>query len=225
MAVAGDNFRFIDLFAGLGGFHLALSRLGHRCVFASEINPDLQKLYQKNFGIFPAGDIREVKPEEIPEHDILCAGFPCQPFSKAGAQLGFECPLWGTLFENIVHILQFRRPDFFILENVPNLVRHQTGQTWSKVLRQLQSAGYEISDRLLSPHQFGVPQIRERAFIVGARTGLAHFEWPEVRAKTNISIHTVLDDDPENARKLTDNACHYLRTWQEFLDHYPKQDE
>jgi len=135
--MARRKLRFIDLFAGLGGFHLALSRLGHKCVFASEINQDLQKLYQKNFSISPVGDIRQVEMQSIPEHDILCAGFPCQPFSKAGMQLGFDCPLWGTLFQNIIKILKYHQPNYFIIENVPNLARHQNGKTWSKIQKEL----------------------------------------------------------------------------------------
>jgi DNA (cytosine-5)-methyltransferase 1 len=97
--------RFIDLFAGLGGFHVGLTNLGHKCVFACEIEVALQDTYQKNFGIRPSGDIRKVKTADIPAHDILCAGFPCQPFSKAGAQSGFDCPQNGTLFDEVARIV------------------------------------------------------------------------------------------------------------------------
>src|SRR6478736_2261643 len=97
--------KFIDLFAGLGGFHLALKRLGHKCVFASEIDENLATLYEKNFGLKPVGDIRKVKATKIPKHDILCAGSPCQPFSKAGEQQGLDCPRWGDLFNSIIRIL------------------------------------------------------------------------------------------------------------------------
>src|SRR5262245_48570197 len=100
--------RFIDLFAGLGGFHLALGRLGHRCVFASEIDDDLAELYEDNFGFRPRGDIRSVKVSEIPAHEILCAGSPCQPFSKAGDQNGLNCPKWGDLLDYVVTIARVR---------------------------------------------------------------------------------------------------------------------
>ena len=117
--------RFIDLFAGLGGFHLALKALGHRCVFACEVNDELASLYEKNFGLRPFGDVRSLDTSSLPAHDILCAGFPCQPFSKAGGQQGFECPQWGDLIDYVIRILRLHKPPYFIIENVPNLVRHR----------------------------------------------------------------------------------------------------
>lgn len=113
--------RFIDLFAGLGGFNLALTHLGLTCVFACEVDEDLRKLYENNFDIYPAGDIRKVAVTDIPEHDILCAGFPCQPFSKAGDQQGFNCPKWGDLFDYVLKIIEYHKPKYIMLENVPNL--------------------------------------------------------------------------------------------------------
>jgi DNA (cytosine-5)-methyltransferase 1 len=129
--------RFIDLFSGLGGFHVALTKLGHECVFACEINEDLRKVYEKNFNMHPEGDIREVKIEEIPQHEILCAGFPCQPFSKAGDQTGFKCPKLGDLFDYVHAILEYHMPDYFLLENVPNLLRHDEGRTWNSIRNRL----------------------------------------------------------------------------------------
>ena len=123
------RLRFIDLFAGLGGFHQALSQLGHECVFASEINEELRDLYQQNFGLPSHGDIRGINPKKIPKHDILCAGFPCQPFSKAGDQFGLKDELRGTLFGNIVEII--KEPKYLILENVGNFERHDKGYTWA----------------------------------------------------------------------------------------------
>src|SRR4051812_5932988 len=121
---APSNFTFIDLFAGLGGFHTALSRLGGTAGFAAEWLPHLQELYQRNYGLRPSGDITAVDPASIPDHDVLTAGFPCQPFSKAGEQLGFEHTEQGELFFAVERILRAKRPKMFILENVPNLLRH-----------------------------------------------------------------------------------------------------
>jgi DNA (cytosine-5)-methyltransferase 1 len=166
--------RFIDVFAGLGGFHVALERLGHECVFASELDANLQQLYEKNFGMRPHGDIRAVPVSKIPAHDILCAGSPCQPFSKAGEQQGFDCPKWGDLFEHVLRVLRHHKPEHVILENVPNLERHSKGETWTQLKQGLESAGYDIRTKHLSPHQYGIPQIRERVFIVGRRSGLDH---------------------------------------------------
>ncbi len=116
--------RFIDLFAGLGGFHLALRELGHECVFASELDEKLREIYLANFGIQPAGDIRNIPLDDIPPHDILCAGFPCQPFSKAGSQEGMNDTERGMLFYEILRIIDYHKPKYIILENVPNIKKH-----------------------------------------------------------------------------------------------------
>ena len=217
--------KFIDLFAGLGGFHQALASLGHKCVFASEINEDLARLYEKNFHLKPAGDIKKVKLDRIPSHDILCAGFPCQPFSKAGSQKGLECPQWGNLIEYVIEILKIHQPTYFIIENVPNLVKHNKGRTWEHIKHRLQSVGYSVDDAKLSPHFFGIPQKRERAFIVGSKNGLDGFMWPNKAKNPDLSIRTVLDKNPKEALQLNDNFKLYLETWQEFLDVFPAEEE
>ena len=217
--------RFIDLFAGLGGFHQALSRLGHVCVFASEIDPELADLYELNFGLRPAGDIRQ-SYKDVPNHDILCAGFPCQPFSKAGDQLGFDCPQWGDLFDYVIKILDRRKPKFLIIENVPNLMRHDEGRTWQRICRRLCRHGYDIKSTRLSPHMFGVPQIRERAIIVGARAGLGHFDWPQPTHDTqDLHISSVLDKNPDEARLLPPAFVRYIKAWQKLLDRLPKNQQ
>ena len=215
------SLRFVDLFAGLGGFHLALHALGHECVFACEIDPDLAELYKKNFGVQPFDDIR-TSYRKVPSHDILCAGLPCQPFSKAGEQLGFDCPQWGDLFEYVIRILKSHEPRFLLIENVPNLLRHDEGRTWARVCERLQHAGYSIEFKLLSPHMFGVPQIRERALIVGDRKGLSSFKWPPpTHAPNDIKITSALDTRPAEARALTPASINYIKAWQELLDQLP----
>ncbi|MGH7224644.1 MAG: DNA cytosine methyltransferase, partial [Gemmataceae bacterium] len=205
--------KFIDLFAGLGGFHVALRRLGHDCVFASEIDPTLQALYAKNFGLTANGDIRQLLLSAIPKHDILCAGFPCQPFSKAGRQKGLNCPRYGGLFDNVIEILKARKPRFIILENVPNLARHDDGKTWKEMRSRLDGAGYKIDEHRLSPHQFGIPQIRERIYIVGSRDGLDGFRWPESKGKCTTSILSALEKQPEDARPVTKQVIDCLNVW------------
>lgn len=217
--------RFIDLFAGLGGFHQALTSLGHECVFASDIDEQLAELYSKNFGIKPHGDIREAY-KLVPKHDILCAGFPCQPFSKAGEQLGFDCPQWGDLFEYVIKILEKHQPRYLMIENVPNLMRHDGGRTWERICKRLRASGYAIATTRLSPHMFGVPQARERAIIVGDREGLGSFEWPTpTKTKSRLHIKNVLDNNPTGARKLTPAAIKYIEAWQSLLDKLPKDEE
>ena len=213
--------RFVDLFAGLGGFHLALSRLGHRCVLASEIDPQLQRAYSKNFGLTPHGDIRGIDPRAVPAHDILCAGFPCQPFSKAGSQLGADCPEYGDLASRIVEWLRSARPQFFILENVPNLVRHRSGSLWQHLSTDLRQAGYDVRFRILSPHNFGVPQLRDRLYVVGSRGRLDHFEWPEATGVAT-DIRGILDVSPPNARVLAPKAIAAIDAWARFTEMFPR---
>jgi DNA (cytosine-5)-methyltransferase 1 len=216
------KYRFVDLFAGLGGFHLAAEHLGGDCVFASELVGELRDVYAKNFGIKARGDIRDVKPEEVPPHDLLCAGFPCQPFSKAGGQMGWNDAVRGTVFWNIIEILKLRRPKLVILENVAHFVRHDAGNTYQKVKQALEDLGYTVDYHQFSPHQFGVPQIRERIYMVGSQGSLKGFVWPEPETETkDVSIYTVLDNKPADAGKLSPQVIKCLEVWQEFLELFP----
>src|SRR5437660_595328 len=219
------GLRFIDLFSGLGGFHLAMKRLGHTCVFASESDESLRVLYEKNFGLKPEGDIRRVEVSEIPSHDILCAGFPCQPFSKAGEQQGFDCPKEGDLFRYVMRIVLHHKPSYVILENVPNLKRHNNGDTWRLLARRLTHAGYSIDSAHLSPHQFGIPQIRERVFIVGSRSTLSSFAWPAPKPDAVLSLKSSLDENPDDARPLSPQVLKCLKVWQQFIKRFPKREQ
>jgi DNA (cytosine-5)-methyltransferase 1 len=218
------KFRFVDLFAGLGGFHVALDALGGQCVFAAEWKPHLQDLYETNFGLRPAGDITDVLPEMVPDHDVLTAGFPCQPFSKAGEQKGFECTEQGNLFFNVEAIIKAKKPQFFILENVPNLLNHDGGRTWQTIQALLGAGGlgYDIRATRFSPHHFGIPQIRERVYIVGSRSSLSHFEWPEP-THSETSIETVLDAFPPDAKSLSPQVEDCLTQWNKFVRAAPKK--
>lgn len=214
------NFKFVDLFAGLGGFHVGLQKLGGTCVFAAELQPHLQDLYEVNFGLRPQGNIRDVLPYSVPDHDLLCAGFPCQPFSKAGQQLGFECTRQGNLFFNVASIIKAKEPRYFILENVPNLLQHDDGKTFTRIKTVLTNAGYSVDARRLSPHQFGIPQIRDRLYIVGSRKGLTKFKWPTpTKQKTNIA--SILDRRPVDAKNLSVQVEQCLNVWDDFLKRSP----
>lgn len=214
------HMRFVDLFAGLGGFHLALADLGHDCVFACEREESLRRVYKDNFGLDPFRDIRAVDPKTVPAHDILCAGFPCQPFSKAGEQEGFDCPTNGDLFEHVMRIVRHHKPRYVLLENVANLKEHDQGATWKSMETRLRSAGYSIRAEKLSPHRFGIPQIRERLFIVGKRGDLGEFFWP---APVGIptTIESVLETQPSDAKKLSSRVIECLSVWQRFLKAMP----
>ena len=217
--------RFVDLFAGLGGFHLALKDLDCECVFASEIDEELQALYRENFGMSPEGDIRRVPLGEIPEHDILCAGFPCQPFSKAGFQRGLNCPQWGDLFDKVVQVLSHRKPRYLLLENVPNLENHNHGDTWRVMKRKIEYEGYDVLPLKLSPHKFGIPQIRERMYIVGRRGNLNGFAPPRERDSIVTTITSILDEEPEEARPISDQIERNLTVWHEFLSQFPSDEQ
>lgn len=212
--------KFIDLFAGIGGFHNALHSLGHECVFASEIDEELRELYQVNFGLECHGDIAKIKISSIPKHDILCAGFPCQSFSKAGDQGGLEDER-GNLFHYIAKILRYHKPQFFILENVPNFEHHEKGRTWEIVRGILEDKlKYVVQVQKLSPHEFGTPQLRERLFIVGSRKGLSHFAWPEPSSCV-LDVRTILEERPAQPKILPTRERDALALWQRFLDALP----
>lgn len=219
--------RFIDLFAGLGGFHKALHELGHHCVFASELNPALREVYKMNWGIEPKGDIKKIVDNEIdtiPPHDILCAGFPCQPFSKAGKQLGREDNR-GTLFDEIVKILEHRTPKYFILENVPFIRQHDNEDTWKYMHGELTKLGYEVDHEIYSPQDFGIPQHRKRIFIIGSLKGLKHFSFKQVDdQKTALfDIHQFIEADPKQIKSLPKANQECIRLWQRFIDQIPKE--
>ena len=190
---------------------------------ASEIDPELQRLYAQNFGLAPRGDIRDIPLEEIPPHDVLCAGFPCQPFSKAGMQLGTDCPDYGDHAWRIVEWLRHARPRYFLLENVPNLLRHRSGALWRHLNADLRHCGYDVRFCVLSPHRFGVPQIRERLYIVGARTGLHDFEWPE-NSDAVTDIRSILDERPVQARPLPKKVTDAIEAWARFTELYPRSE-
>jgi len=219
----GQPLKFIDLFAGLGGFHLALKELGCVCVFASEIREDLRKLYKINFPETPIveGDITKIKPEEVPPHDILCAGFPCQPFSQAGKRQGFNDEKErGNLFYNILGIVKHHRPKYILLENVATLKNHDNGNTWNTIKGELENANYEVTDAILSPHQFQIPQHRRRIYIVCVdknKTSFDGFEFPQPTTKPS-NIKRIVEENDTNITKIKTDTRHQLAVWQEFLD-------
>jgi DNA (cytosine-5)-methyltransferase 1 len=181
------KFTFIDLFAGIGGFHIAMNNLGGTCVFSSEKDKYARDTYQTNFkplepNLFPdffAGDITQVVPSNIPDFDILCGGFPCQPFSNAGKQKGFN-DIRGTLFFNIVDIIKTKQPKAFFLENVRNLVKHDGGKTFETIKKTLtEDLGYSFYYKVIKATDFNCPQHRPRTYIVGFKNTTIDFSFPK----------------------------------------------
>lgn len=220
----GKQYTFIDLFAGLGGFHLALESLGCKCVFASELKEDLQSLYEKNFGIKPFGDITKVDIEkDIPPHDILCAGFPCQPFSQAGKRQGFDDEkMRGSMFGYICEVLKKHNPKFIILENVSNLIGHDGGNTWRVIEENLDKLEYDIDKAILSPHEYNIPQHRKRIYIVGRRREgqIKKFNFSfrkDPIMNEGTTIHSLIDEKDTNYIPLKDSTRIQLDLWSEFI--------
>ena len=217
------KFKFIDLFAGIGGFHLALEQLGGKCVFVFVFDKNCIETYKKNFGIDANNDITKIIPEEVPDHDVLCAGFPCQAFSKAGKQKGFA-ETRGTLFFYIEKILLTKKPKYIILENVRNLVSHDGGNTWKVIRKHLKDAGYRLTENplIISPHQLGVPQLRERVVILGIYDPdrvdeYLNIEIEELMKKDDNSIDSILEtDNNEEKYKITKKEEQVLNAWDEF---------
>lgn len=181
------EFKFIDLFAGIGGMRLGFESAGGECVFTSEWDKFAQKTYFSNFGETPFGDITQIDESEIPKFDILLAGFPCQPFSTIGKRQGFDHPTQGTLFYDVVRILEHHRPKGFLLENVSGLRTHDGGKTIKLIETSLLELGYQFDYEVINASRFGVPQYRERIYIVGKRSPQpvkTKFDWPKGSDKT-----------------------------------------
>lgn len=230
--------RFIDLFAGLGGFHSALSALGHECVFASEIDEQLRETYARNFPSMKRriyGDIRQHK-HKVPRHDILCAGFPCQPFSKSGTQEGVLDKTRGTLFHEILEILEHQRPKYLLLENVGNFERHDEGRTWKLVKASLVALGYNVRGTehvasgghgLVSPHHLGYPHSRERFFVVASLAPIPDDPFPPRNNEQVTSLRDIeqrngdLSKEDKVETRLLDHYVDCIEHWNLLLKRIP----
>ena len=199
VAVNSSSLRFIDLFAGIGGTRLAFQSAGMKCVFSSEWDPFAQQTYEANFGEKPHGDITKVDPKSIPNFDVLVGGFPCQPFSSIGKRQGFEHKTQGTLFFDVARILKQKKPAAVLLENVKGLVNHDEGRTWRVIQETLNELGYSVHSAVLDAANYGVPQHRERIYIVGFRTKTAfnQFEFPKPK-KTKVDIGSFIQSGVED---------------------------
>jgi len=221
------SFRFIDLFAGIGGLRIGLEKVGGQCVFSSEIDPYAQKTYAAWFGEVPVGDINEfVDGQNVPEHELLAAGFPCQPFSIAGVskkkslgrEHGFKDKTQGTLFFQLASLIEIRRPEVLFLENVKNLRSHDHGQTWKVILQTLDELGYTVFSEVVDAQHY-VPQHRERIFIVGFRRDLygddPPFEFPQRPSEPAPKFRDVLEPSRTIPARytLSDLLWQYLQNY------------
>lgn len=212
-------FKFIDLCSGIGGFHTALKDLGGECVLAAEIDTYAIETYKKNYDIDSNNNLRDLTKKEMPDYDILCAGFPCQTFSKAGSQQGFE-EIRGTIFFDIVRILTETKPKFILLENVRNLVSHNNGNTWNTIRKTLTEIGYLVPENpfILSPLNFGIPQSRERVFIPCIRKDISKVEKIELEVpiKQDTTIFDILEPLVEEKYNISNYEKYVIKVWEEF---------
>lgn len=201
-----NNYNYIDLFCGIGGFHYAMKSLGAKCVFASDINIEAQKVYKNNFGLTPSGDIKKVKVTDIPKHDIICAGFPCQPFSISGNQEGLDSDV-GKLFYEIIRIAEYHQPQIIFLENVKNLEKHKSGQTLSTMKNELEKIGYNVFYEVLNSVNFDVPQARKRLYIVAFRQDLNvnYFKFPKGKWNKNCILQNFLENNTSKTLIIKDD--------------------
>jgi DNA (cytosine-5)-methyltransferase 1 len=214
-----DQLRFIDLFCGIGGFRLAFEKAGARCVFSSDWDKYSQQTYAANFGERPHGDLRTVADADVPSHDILCGGFPCQPFSLAGVSKkislgrahGFDDERQGNLFFEIARLLHYHRPAAFVLENVKNLASHDKGRTFEVIYNTLtEELGYTVHHKIIDA-QAWLPQHRERIFLIGFREPTP-FEFPASPAGAP-KLASILDPHPPDKYTLSDKLWQYLQDY------------
>lgn len=220
----GIPFTFVDLFAGIGGLRLGLQRVGGRCVFSCEWDKYAQKTYKNWFGEMPAGDIRRIAPRDIPDHDVMAAGFPCQPFSIAGVskikslgrQHGFKDVTQGTLFFHLATIIDIKRPPVILLENVKNLKSHDKGRTWQVIRSTLEKLEYVVFDKVIDAVDW-VPQHRERIFIVGFDRHVfgeePMFKFPEPPSGASPRFKDILDKNVSAKYSLSDHLWKYLQEY------------
>lgn len=213
------TFTFIDLCAGIGGFHLALKEYGGECVLAAEIDTYAIETYKRNYNLDSSNNLKDLTRRDIPNYDVLCAGFPCQTFSKAGSQQGFE-EIRGTIFFDLVRILTETKPKFVILENVRNLASHNNGNTWETIRKTLIEIGYLVPEKpfIVSPLNFGIPQSRERVFIPCIRKDIAKIDKIEleVPTKKDTSIFDILEHGVEEKYGISDYEKYVIKVWEEF---------
>ena len=229
VSITTAPLKFIDLFCGIGGFHQALVGLGAKCVLACDIDEKCREVYKQNYGLEPKTDVTKLVSVDIPDFDILCGGFPCQAFSHSGKQKGFE-DTRGTLFRDVCRILQEKKPKYFLLENVKNLKGHDKGNTWKTIYKCLTDSGYTTYETpfVLSPHQFGVPQHRERVIILGWRNDVLPNGilpvLPKLSPSTSVNIQSILLDDADipAETKLTETEIQVLSLWEMIVVHFKK---
>ena len=215
-----NNLKFIDLFCGIGGFHTVLKSLGHNCVFASDLDKNCREVYENNYNLKPEGDIKNIEAKDIPDFDILCGGFPCQSFSNGGKKKAFD-DARGLLFDEIIRIAKIKKPKFMFLENVKHILKVDNGKVFEYILNNLDKINYKIQIFQMSPHQYGIPQQRERVYFVCIRKDI--YKDTDVNLiydkEDEIDLDKYLDkkEDIDEEYFLKGDLLNVLNAWDEMI--------
>ena len=217
-----DNYKFIDLFCGIGGFHQALTKLGAECVLACDIDKDCRDVYKENYGIEPVSNIKDINEKTMVDFDILCGGFPCQSFSNGGNKKCFKDER-GLLFDEIIRIVKVKKPKFMFLENVKHILKVSNGEVIEYIKQQIASAGYKLQLFQISPHNYGIPQQRERVYFVCVRNDI--YNGKEVVLPTymgNLEFEKFLDKKEciDNKYFIKDDTLNVLEAWDEMIKRF-----
>ena len=208
--------KFIDLFCGIGGFHVALERLGHECILASDSDKYCRNVYKENFGIQPNNNVKDIDPSKIEDFDIICAGFPCQPFSNGGKKKTFEDER-GLLFDEIIRIANVKKPRFMFLENVKHILKVDNGKVIEYIKTKIDKAGYNLKIVQISPHSYGIPQQRERVYFICTCKTLGEFELNIDPVTSHIDFEKYLDKEYDVKYKVEDKILNVLEAWDEMV--------
>ena len=218
--VDDDRLKFIDLFCGIGGFHLALEKLNCKCVLACDIDKKCCETYKNNFNMDPVNDVKKIDEKTMPDFDILCAGFPCQPFSNGGKKQSFKDSR-GLLFDEIIRIAKHKQPRFMFLENVKHILKVSDGKVFEYIKVQLASIGYKVQIFELSPHNYGIPQQRERVFFVCVRNDLYNNKEITLQCKNlNLTINDIINNEVDKKYEITKDIRNVLDAWDEIIKQF-----
>lgn len=214
------SLKFIDLFCGIGGFHQALKSLGAECVLACDIDKKCRETYKINYGIEPVSNVKDIDETKMPQFDIICAGFPCQPFSNGGKKKSFDDDR-GLLFDEIIRIAKFNKPKFMFLENVKHILKVSNGEVFNYIQEKIKMIGYTLQLFHMSPHNYGIPQQRERIFFVCVRNDIYNDKQIELYSKNlNLNCSDIIEEHPDIKYQINDEIKQVLDAWDELIKHF-----
>ena len=224
--INNNELKFIDLFCGIGGFHQALKDLGHKCILACDIDKACREVYKKNYGIEPVNNVKDIDPEKLEDFDIICAGFPCQAFSNGGKKLCFEDSR-GLLFDEIIRIAKVKKPSFMFLENVKHILKVNNGEVIRYIKQKIDETGYELQLFQLSPHEYGIPQQRERIYFVCVRKDIYKENFFLIHGKKKPNFMDFLDtcdtcDKVDKKYFIDGDILNCLESWDKIVKKFKK---